>query len=206
MKEGDIYMYGKYHNPNDFWRQRMEPWEYDSLERKIIRFLKAIAVICAVGLLAWLLCGCRIWEHGTNESRDATDSVRIEYREKVVKVPVTVYVEVPVEKKVQMDRDSSHLETSFAVSDAKMVWIDGVLFLRHSLENKPKLIAKSDSVPVVEKEKIVWKTRRVTYTKKEIREKRLAWWQKGLMWTGGIACLIAIIYIVCIIVRQVARR
>ena len=195
-------MNGQYHNPNDFWRQRIEPWEYDSLERNSIKFLKAIAVIFAIGLLAWLLCGCKAWKHGVSENKDVSDSVRIEYKEKIVKVPVTVYVEVPVEKKVRMDRDSSHLETSFAVSDARMVWIDGVLFLRHSLENKPQKIAKSDSVPVVEKEKIVWKTRRVTYTKKEIREKRLAWWQTGLMWIGGIASIVLIILVFVLVLKR----
>lgn len=189
-------MYGQYHNPNDFWRQRMEPWEYDSIERKIIRFLKAIAVIFAIGLLVWLLCGCKVLKRGVSESRDTDDSVRIEYREKVVKVPVTVYVEVPVEKKVRMDRDSSHLETSFAVSDAKMVWIDGVLFLNHSLENKPQKIAKSDSVPVVYKDRVVWKTRRVTYTKTEIREKKPPWWQKGLMWAGGVSIVVCLIFLI----------
>ena len=206
MKEGDIFMNGQYHNPNDFWWQRIEPREYDSLEKNSIKFLKAFAVICVLGLLAWLLCGCRIWKHGTNESRDSTNSVRIEYREKVVKVPVTVYVEVPVEKKVRMDRDSSHLETSFAVSDARMVWIDGVLFLRHSLENKPQKIAKSDSVSVVYKDRVVWKTRRVTYTMKEIREKRLAWWQKGLMWAGGISSIVLIILVFVFVFKRYGLR
>lgn len=199
-------MNGQYHNPNDFWRQRIEPWEYDSLVRNSIKFLKAIAVIFVIGLLAWLLCGCRTWKSGVSESRDAEDSVRIEYREKVVKVPVTVYVKIPVEKKVRMDRDSSHLETSFAVSDARMVWIDGVLFLRHSLENKPQKIARTDSVPVVYKDRVVYKTRRVTYTMKEIREKRLAWWQTGLMWIGGIASIVLIILVFVLVFKRYGLR
>lgn len=154
---------------------------------------------CIVGivmmLLVGLLAGCKTKK--TIEKSETSDSVRIEYREKIVKVPVNVIVEVPVEKKVQMDRDSSHLETSFAVSEAKMVWIDGVLFLRHSLENKPQKIEKKDSVPVAEKEKVVWKTRRVYYTKRDIQyvEKRLSWWQKGLMWSGGIGIVVLFLFI-----------
>ena len=154
---------------------------------------------CIVGivmmLLVGLLAGCKTKKF--IEKSEKEDSVRIEYREKIVKVPVNVIVEVPVEKKVQMDRDSSHLETSFAVSDAKMVWIDGVLFLRHSLENKPQKIEKKDSVPVTEKEKVVWKTRRVTYTKRDIQyvEKKLSWWQKGLMWSGGIGIVVLFLFI-----------
>ena len=190
-------MNGQYHNPNDFWRQRMEPWEYDSMEKNFRKFVKCMAIIGVVALVVWLLCGCRSWRHGVCENKDASDSVRIEYKEKVVKVPVTVYVEVPVEVKERLSSDStSHLETSFAVSDASMVWIDGVAFLRHTLANRPQTVEKSDSVPVVEKERTVWKTRRVTYTKTEIREKRLAWWQKGLMWTGGLALATLAIFVI----------
>ena len=158
-----------------------------------------------VVLLLFLLCGCKTVR--TEEKTDTRDSVRVEYKEKVVKVPVTVYVEVPVEVKERFSNDStSHLETSFAVSDASMVGIDGVPFLRHSLENKAQKIAKSDSVPVVEKEKVVWKTRRVTYTKTEIREKQLAWWQKGLMWIGGISIGILFIFIVNLVIKKRLQR
>lgn len=196
MKEGDIYMNGQYHNPNDFWRQRMEPWEYDSIGKDFRKLVKAIAVLAIVALLMWLLCGCRTWKHNTTEREQTDDSVRIEYREKIIRVPVTVYVEVPVERQIQMADDSSHLETSFAVSDARMIWIDSVPFLRHSLENKPQKIARTDSVPVVEKEKIMWKTRRVTYTKTEIREKKPPWWQKGLMWAGGVSIVVCLIFLI----------
>ncbi len=202
MKEGDIYMDSQYHNPNDFWRQRMEPWEYDDIEEGFKRFIRWLGLAAAVLLIVLALMGCRSKKISIREDKDVSDSVQIEYREKIVKVPVTVYVEVPVEKKAQMDRDSSHLETSFAVSDARMVWIDGVLFLRHTLENKSQKIAKSDSVPVTEKEKVVWKTRRVTYNKTEIREKQLAWWQKGLMWSGAIGYLVTGIILLIMAVRH----
>ena len=95
-----------------------------------------------VVLLLFLLCSCKTAR--TEEKTDTRDSVRIEYKEKIVKVPVTVYVEVPVEVKERFSNDStSHLETSFAVSDASMVWIDGVAFLRHSLANKPQKVEKA---------------------------------------------------------------
>ena len=159
---------------------------------------------CIVGivmmLLVGLLAGCKTKK--TIEKSETSDSVRIEYREKIVKVPVNVIVEVPVEKKVQMDRDSSHLETSFAVSEAKMVWIDGVLFLRHSLENKPQKIEKTDSVQVKETVKTVFKTRRVTYNKTIIKEKRIAWWQKALMYSGVLMWLGVIILILIRFLRR----
>lgn len=96
------------------------------------------------------------------EKIETRDSIRVEYRESLVKVPVTVYVEVPVEEKEKLTNDTaSHLTTSFAVSDAAMVWIDGVPFLRHTLANIPQKIGKTDSVSVKQKEyyKILYRTR-----------------------------------------------
>lgn len=150
-----------------------------------------------------MLLGCKTIKSSVNEKTDTSDSVRIEYKERIVKVPVYVEVEVPVEKVSTQTKDStSHLETSFAISDASLIWIDGVAFLRHSLENKAQKIQKKDSVPVTEKEKIFWKTRRVTYNKTEIREKQLAWWQKGLMWTGGISVLVLLFIMLAWLVKK----
>ena len=197
---------GVYHNPNDYWRRQLSPRECDKILHASRRFLWAIVFVCFLILCSLALCGCKSKKAAVSEKTVESDSVRIEYREKVVKVPVTVYVEVPVEKHVNMASDSSHLETSFAVSDAAMIWIDSVPFLRHTLENKAKRIARTDTVPVVEREKAVWKTRRVTYTKTEIREKQLSWWQKFLMWTGGIALTVLIILMVSFLIGKRLRR
>lgn len=137
---------------------------------------------CFIGMVVMLLLSmifssCKLFKTGVNEKSETSDSVRVEYIERVVKVPVTVYVEVPAEKHIQMTDSTSILETKFAISEASMVWINGVPFLRHSLENKPQKIVKTDSVPVIYKERTVWKTRRVSYTKTVIREKQLTWWQ-----------------------------
>lgn len=152
------------------------------------------ATILIVILL--LFSGCRAVKKSISEKENISDSVRIEYKEKIVKVPVTVEIEVPVENVANITKDStSHLETSFAVSNASMVWIDGVPFLRHDLKNKAQKIEKTDTAHVVEKEKVIWKTRRVTYTKTELREKQLAWYQKTLMWIGAIAIAVLLIFI-----------
>lgn len=141
-----------------------------------------------------MLLGCKTIKSSVNEKTDTSDSVRIEYKERIVKVPVYVEVEVPVEKVSTQTKDStSHLETSFAISDASMVWIDGVAFLRHTLANKAQKIQKDDSVSVVEKEKVVYQTRRVTYTKTEIREKAAPWYQKVFMWIGVVSFIIIVI-------------
>lgn len=162
-----------------------------------------IIMMILVGTLFFLMTGCKTIKQNTSEKSDVKDSVRIEYREKIVKVPVVVEVEVPVEKVSTQTKDStSHLETTFAVSNASIVWIDGVAFLRHDLENKAQKIQKKDSVPVTEKEKNCMETRRVTYTKTEIREKDLWWWQKGLMWIGFISIIVILIWLVFKLLRR----
>lgn len=177
--------------------------EYEYYESKGMRAVCYAIIVVIMVLLGILFVGCKTIKKSVNEKTDTKDSVRIEYREKVVKVPVTVYVEVPVEQKETMTKDStSHLETSFAISNASMVWIDGVPFLRHDLKNKAQKIEKTEDVPVVEKEKVVYQTRRVTYTKTEIREKQLAWWQKGLMWTGGISILVLLFITLAWLVKK----
>lgn len=58
---------------------------------------------------------------------------KIEYRDRPIYVRDTVYIQVPAEEKeTTTKRDSSHLETSVAISDA---WIDDN-GLNHNLRNK----------------------------------------------------------------------
>ena len=158
-------------------------------------------IILFIVITLGTVIGCRTVKSSEKENTETADSVRIEYREKIVKVPVVVEVEVPVEQKDRMTNDStSHLETSFAVSDASMIWIGGVPFLRHSLENKPQKIAKADSVPVKEKETVRWKTRRVTYTKTVTLERQLSRWQQAKQdyggWVMGILAGLIIIFVI----------
>ena len=175
----------------------------DYYERKLMDSKKSMfgccfSIIGATILIVILLLfsGCKTVKKSVSEKENISDSVRIEYKEKIVKVPVTVEIEVPVENVANITKDStSHLETSFAVSNASMVWIDGVPFLRHDLKNKAQKIEKTDTAHVVEKEKGVWNTRRVTYTKTEIREKQLAWYQKSLIWIGFISIIVILILV-----------
>lgn len=177
--------------------------ESESVLKVCFTCLRSIVILIFIAMLT----GCKSWKHGITEKENTSESVRVEYREKIVKVPVVVEVEVPMEHKEKMTKDStSHLETNFAVSDASIIWIDGVPFLRHSLDNKAQKIQKKDSVPVVYKDRTEWRTRRVTYNKTEIREKRLAWWQKGLMWAGGIFVAVLIIFILILLVRAFLKR
>jgi len=180
----------EYRNPNDYWQKRQKEEDYEEFLHLSHRFLWAIVAICLMVFVGLAFCGCKAKKPLVSETNDTKDSVRVEYKEKIVKVPVEVIVEVPVESHINMTNDSSHLETGFAVSDAAMIWIDSVPFLRHTLQNKAQAIGKKDSVEVVEKEKVVWKTRRVTYTKNEIRQKENTWWEKMKILLGGWSFLL----------------
>jgi len=115
------------------------------------------------------------------------DSVRIEYRDRIVHDTATVEVTREVEKIVTRDT-VSHLENSWAKSDAMVS--DG--FLHHSLESRPRII----KVPVeVEVHDTTYIEHSATIMEKEI-EKPLSWWQRariGAFWwlLGGLAvCLL----------------
>ena len=82
-------------------------------------------------LVMFLVMGCGICkrvQYVPVESK--VDSVVVE---KIVERTDTVEIEVPGEKVYVIAADSSHLETTVAISDAK---IDSTGILHHSLENK----------------------------------------------------------------------
>ena len=66
--------------------------------------------------------------------------IRVEYRDSLIYVKDTIFVTPPVEEKENKTlQDSSHLETSIAVSDA---WIDEDNNLNHTLKNKTDTVFK----------------------------------------------------------------
>ena len=81
-------------------------------------------------LVMFLVMGCGICKRQYIPVESKIDSI---YIEKVVERIDTVNIEVPGEKVYVIAADSSHLETTVAISDAK---IDSTGMLHHSLENK----------------------------------------------------------------------
>lgn len=64
----------------------------------------------------------------------------VEYRDSLIYMKDTIFISLPVEEKeVKTLQDSSHLETSIAVSDA---WIDEQNNLNHTLKNKSDTVFK----------------------------------------------------------------
>lgn len=131
-----------------------------------MRSLIAILVM----LTAFACCPCRHLATGT------TDSVRVEVRERIVKVRDTVQVRLPDERVDNITSDTtSRIETSAAVSTATVH--DGKL--HHTLWNKRQPIGvavdMSFRVEDITKERIT--------TIREVVEvpRNLTWWQQTQM-------------------------
>ncbi len=151
--------------------------------------MKRIALILIAAAVAGaMFAGCCPCRHLTTTTRD---SVRVETVIRTERVPDTVFVEVPVESVRQTVRDTtSHLETTFAVSDARIL-ADGSLF--HSLENIPQ----KRPVPT-EKEIEYHETNEYHgHEDAEIVEvaRPLTWWQQTQI--RGFWMLLLILLVIC---------
>ena len=123
------------------------------------------------------MVSCGPTRHITTQEQQR-DSVRVEYRERTVFIPDTVFVEIPKQTADRTTKDStSHLENDYASSDARINF-DGTL--THTLNSKPqvqhvpikKTIEYRDSI--VYKDKIINNTNTVT----KYVERKLSWWQQ----------------------------
>lgn len=150
--------------------------------------MRALPLI-AVCLLATSCGVCR-----RPQAETATrDSVVVIKKDSLVLRDSVVFVELPKESQsVETFRDSSHLETSLAFSDA--VVRDGIL--KHTLENK----LKRYEVPIQVPERYIISEASASY-KQVIREvveveKELTWWQRFRMSVGSITLIVAAAWIV----------
>lgn len=126
-----------------------------------------------------LLASCRAHRH-LAASAETRDSVRVETVIRTEYVPDTVFIEIPVERERQTVRDTtSHLETSFALSDAR-VNRDGTLY--HSLENKGGKRPAEAKKEVVYRDSIVYRDRAVTRTETVEVRRPLTRWQRMQIW------------------------
>ncbi|MFQ8804092.1 MAG: hypothetical protein ACLR8Y_01905 [Alistipes indistinctus] len=118
-------------------------------------------------------------------------------------MPDTVFIEVPVEIELQTVRDStSHLETSFAVSDARIT-PDGDLF--HSLENKPQKRPVQAEKEVIYRDSIVYRDRNVEVEKIVKVERELTWWQQTQIrgfWVAIVVVLVLLRKKILLLIRR----
>ena len=137
-------------------------------------------------LIIPVLASCGVCKH--RQIIEYRDSVRVEYKDRVVRDTATFEVVREVEKVVTRDT-SSHLENSYAKSDA--VVSDG--FLSHSLESKPQVVKVPVEVTVTDTV-YVERAAEIKYIEKELTD-----WQKyrlnAFWWLlGAVIALLAWIF------------
>lgn len=165
----------------------------------------AVMVINMKRLLSYfaftlLLASCCASKHIPVEA--AKDSVSVIIKESVVYRDSIIYVEVPVEadKAILPVADTSHLETSLAVSDAWVV--DGRL--NHTLSHKQERIAKVITMPVyLRSEETEHLSHQVVL--KEV-EKQLNWWQSFRISLGTIALIVVLVWLVFMLIKRFLLR
>ncbi len=129
--------------------------------------MKGVLIIAA-GIF---LVGCCANKQLASETHE---DVQTEVRERIVYRDTIIYKEVPHESQSQTVRDTtSHLETSVAVSDAR-INSDGSL--THSLENKPVFFGVNFKMPELRRDSIVYRNFYRTDTVEVPRQ--LTWWQQ----------------------------
>lgn len=142
--------------------------------------------------------GCCPTRHLTSSTQD---SVRVETVVRTEYIPDTVFVEVPIESERQTVRDTtSHLETSYAVSDARIT-PDGALF--HSLANKPQKKPVPTEKEVIYRDSIVYRDRVNTEIVEVERE--LTWWQQTKM-KGFWVLIVVVVFVFRKNIVTLARR
>lgn len=142
--------------------------------------------IFAIAVLLFLVGCCA----NKQLASDTHDDVRTEVRERIVYRDTVIYVEVPHESQSQTVRDTtSHLETSVAVSDAR-INSDGSL--THSLENKPIFFGINFKMPELRRDSIVYRNFYRTNTIEVPRP--LSWWQQTQI--KGFYAMLTILLIV----------
>lgn len=123
-----------------------------------------------------LLTSCGAGKHLPTQT-EQRDSVRVEVRKETKYIKDTVFLTVPAQSAENTTRDtSSHLETDYAESDARIA-PDGTL--HHTLRNKEQEKPVPVDVPQTQKDSIVYQDRYITETVEVPRE--LTAWQKWQM-------------------------
>ena len=155
--------------------------------------MRLITLLMAV--VAFSLAGCRSSKSLITQSQEyRRDSVRVEYRERTVFVPDTVYFEIPRQIAERTAADStSHLENDYASSDARLN-PDGTL--THTLNTKPQFKPVPTERKIEYRDSIIykdkWRDKKQTVT--EYVEHKLSWWEQTQIY--GFWAAIAIVTII----------
>ena len=163
----------------------------------------AFFIVMLLLALTLLFSGCRSHRPAQLPPVQLRDSIRVEVRERVVTIHDTAYIEVPAQSQSQQVRDStSHLETDFAESDAR-INADGSL--SHSLRNKPQQLAAPTENKVHVRDSVVYRDREVPVPQPYAVEKPLTLWQKLLMNAGAFALGSLLLLLIVMVVKIVKK-
>lgn len=148
--------------------------------------MKHILLIIVLAIMT-ACCPCK---HLTT-STGTRDSLHIEIKYRTIWIPDTVRVRLPAKRTEQTVRqDSSHLETSAAVSDAR-INPDGSL--THSLENKQEDQEIPTQRPIEYRDSIVYRDREVEVEKIVEVERKLTWWQQTQIRGFWVAIIVIVV-------------
>ena len=144
-----------------------------------------------LGFIAFLLLtSCGAGKHLPTQT-EQKDSIRIEVRKETKYIRDTVWMKIPAQSAENTTRDtSSHLETDYAESDARIT-PDGTLY--HSLKNKEQEKPVPVDVPVTQKDSIVYRDKLI-YETVEV-ERDLTAWQKWQMRGFWILLFAVVVYV-----------
>lgn len=161
--------------------------------KKIVIFLMVI----------FTLISCRSSKSLITQTQEYKgDSVRVEYRERTVFVPDTVFLEIPAQTAERTTRDSlSHLENEYATSDAR-INPDGSLF--HDLRTKPQKKAIETDKKIEKRDSIVYRDRYLKFKEKVSVPRDLTKFQKCEIF--GFWFLLAIFALVVFLKRLQKQR
>lgn len=133
-------------------------------------------VYSAVFLLYMSLSSCRSHKSLAEPVQNVKDSFRIEYRERVEYISDTVYIQIPLQEREIIKKDTfSLLENDFALSIVRL-YADGSMM--HKLSTKPQLKPVPTEKKIEYRDSIAYRDRIVTETKTEYVEHKRSWWEQ----------------------------
>lgn len=162
----------------------------------VLDIMKKLSYIIVIYYLAACLMfgGCAAHKKLATQT-NISDSTRVEIRYYEVHLRDTLFITLPSQSVERETSDtSSHLETQYASSDARINQ-DGTLF--HSLESKDTPFPVPTEYKVIYKDSIVYRDNTGLLTNTEYVQRELSEWQKWQMrsfWILLSVILAALVY------------
>lgn len=139
-------------------------------------------ITCAV-LFSLLLMGCT-----TIKEVPINNVEKVIYKDSLIYIKDSIYIHLPVEEKTNSTQDSSHLETSVAISDA---WVDNDGNLNHTIKNKNKTIKTPiDTILVTQTKEVLKEKEKPIYYEKTIPLRDSYFWFYWFYFYGSLFIII----------------